>query len=79
MSSSEVVILILVVMNVIQFVLSARDRHVLINKIMSRDYADYAYQSKLPKKSPSQAPNKSEEIHVEEDKVLEELNRMFNQ
>lgn len=69
------IVLILVMINAIQTVYWSRMTHKLIDKLMSRNYAEYVQLEKL--KSP--VPNMRVEVppEVESDEDLDQLNRTF--
>ena len=70
---------ILVVWNIVQFIFWSKQVHRLIDKVMSRNYAEFVQAERtrgpsLVKKELGKLP---ESEQVEEEKVLQELNGLF--
>lgn len=76
MSASDLVGLGLLVLNVVQFFFWARQNQALVDKLMSRNYAEYI-QTSVSAQRPSQVQAPSEAEDTQHSDVLTELNALL--
>lgn len=77
LTSLYVVIAGLTLMNVFQLFYWSRQVHVLIDKVMSKNYAEYVQSKSLLTPSPGQGDFPHEVRLPADDEVLNEVNKLF--